>query len=129
MSRMLLVAVTMLALSGCVRASATSYRTLPPKASAEAVEVYSERLPERAFDEVGLIEVVGAEAASYVKLLKRAQQEGAKLGADAIIVSRRPIKSAAAVVNEVNGMTFASVQQGEAPRLWVVAIVWKDPAP
>lgn len=126
MRSVLLAGLIALALGGCVSANVTRYRTLEPKASAEEVAVYTARLPDREFEEVGLIEVEGAKVSSYPELVKRAQKEGAKIGADAIIVSRRPISGAAAVVSEVGDATMASVREEEIPRLWVVAIIWKD---
>jgi hypothetical protein len=120
-----LLGVLAVALSGCVRASTTSYRALAPKPTPEAVEIFSERLPGREFEEVGLIEVTGPGAASYGKLVKRAQQEGAKLGADAIIVSRRPIRGASAVALD-GPLPMVAASEDEVPRLWVVAIIWKD---
>lgn len=124
MKRLLATAVAVAALSGCVRANVTPYRTLPPR-PVQAVEVFSERVPEREFDEIGLIEVHGAQDSNYGKLVKRAQQEAAKIGADAIIVSRRPIKGADALVFS-GPLKGASVRESEEPRIWVVAVAWKD---
>lgn len=130
MSRMLLVAVTMLALSGCATTNVVRYRNLEPKESVEAVEVYTERKPERGFEEVGLIEVDGAYGWTYAELIEKARKEGAKIGADAIIVSRDPFEGPTrATATTVGNTTRASARRTDIPRLWVVAIVWKDPAP
>lgn len=123
----LLAGLAAVALSGCVTANVTRYRTLEPKASVEEVEVFTERQPERDFEEVGLIEVDGNFDSTYAELIEKAREEGAKLGADAIIVSRDPVEGPARVRGTTVGKTtLASARKTDIPRLWVVAVVWKD---
>lgn len=114
--------LAILILPACIRANVTPYQTLAPT-TADQVQVFSERVPNREFDEIGLIEVEGGQVVSYGKLIQRAQQEAAKIGADAIIVSRRPIKSASGLV--IDGpLPGVAVQETETPRIWVVPIIW-----
>ena len=125
MSRRLLTSLAVVVLLGACapRVSVTRYRTLPA-VQPTSVAVFTERTPDRKFDELGLIEVTGAQAHSYSKLIATAREEAAKLGADAMIVSRRPIKGASALA--LGGpLPGAAVEETETPRLWVVAITWR----
>lgn len=115
-----------LLLSACVTTNVVPYRTLPPKASVEEVEVITERKPSREFEEVGLIEVDGAYGWTYAELVQKARQEGAKLGADAIIVSRDPIEGPTrATGRTIGNVSQVSAKRTDIPRLWVLAIIWK----
>jgi hypothetical protein len=70
------------------RASTTAYRTLPAKASPAEVQVFTDGRPSRAFEEIGLIEVSKFGRVDYGQLIARAREEAAKIGADAILVTR-----------------------------------------
>ena len=70
------------------RASTTAYRTLPPKASPADVQVFTDGRPSRAYEELGLIEVSKFGRVDYGRLIERAREEAAKIGADAILVTR-----------------------------------------
>lgn len=111
-------------MAGCVKVDVTPYQTLAP-VDVGSVEVFTQQLPDREFAEVGLIEVVGAAATSYGKLIARAREEAAKLGASGVIVSRRPIESAAALVTDGPLGPMVTASQGETPRIWAVAVVWR----
>jgi hypothetical protein len=130
------VALLAMVLGGCARtiASSTPYKQLPPKASAEDVEVYTDARPDRAYEELGLIEVKKfGFGDGYGQLVMRAKQEAARMGADAIIVSRRPHE----ITNTSGGITNRKYGRGqdvqiststtEEPRISVTAIVWKAP--
>lgn len=120
--RLALVALVASLTTGCVltRANVTPYNSFAPVPT-DSVEVFTERAPQRDFEEVGLIEVVGNAFASYGDLVTRARREAGTLGASAILVSRRPINSASAFV----GLGAVTVVEQEAPRIWVIAITWK----
>lgn len=129
MKRLIAVAAVLLTLSGCVLidADVTPYSHHPPR-DPVAVEVLSTGVPDAEFDEVGLIEVTGNYHATYGKLIARAREEAAAIGADAIVVSRRPITTRLAQVDPDwlgtgTAVGIAGVQ--EDPRIWVVAIRWK----
>jgi hypothetical protein len=78
------------ALGACAkpRASTTAYRTLPPKASPAEVQVFTDGRPSRVFEEIGLIEVSKFGKVDYGRLIERAREEAAGIGADAILVTR-----------------------------------------
>jgi hypothetical protein len=125
----------LLAAAGCATAhvSSTAYRQLPPKPTADDVEVYSDGRPDRPYEEIGLIEVnrTGL-TGSYGLLIQRARLEAATMGADAIIVTRTPHKYTTTIANEV-GRTrrgrrnvVATTTEHVDPRITVSAIVWKQ---
>jgi hypothetical protein len=116
------------------RANTTAYRQLPPKASPDLVEVYADGRPGRPYQELGVIEVTpfgigGGEG--YGRLIQRARIEAAKMGADAILVTRerRQTTNTSGVINapQRNGSTTvqSSTSTMDEPRLAVTAIVWK----
>jgi hypothetical protein len=120
---------------GCARTIATStpYEQLPPKVSAAEVSVFTDAKPDRPYKELGLIEVkkfgVGG---GYGQLVLRAREEAAKIGADAIIVTRTP-KTTTHTVGTVqkdrrgrNGGIVASSSEDEDPRITVTAVAWKS---
>lgn len=75
--------------------AATSYRARPPKASADAVEVFTDVRPDRPHEELGVIDVKASPLAlksDYGKLILEARQRAAAMGADAIIVTCRPVE-------------------------------------
>lgn len=129
MPRIIVLAALSLASAGCVfiDADVAPHRTFQP-VPLESVEVLTTDFPETDFDEVGLIEVSGNDRAKYPALLRRAQQEAAALGADAILVSRRPVRSAAALADPDSldaGTAVGHVTEADPRRIWAVAIRWK----
>jgi hypothetical protein len=52
------------------------------------VQVFTDGRPSRAFEEIGLIEVSKFGKVDYGRLIARAREEAAKIGADAILVTR-----------------------------------------
>jgi len=134
-------AICLLALTAIVAcvppsANATSYKTLPPKASADSVQVFTDVQPERPHEELGVIDVKSsplALKADYGQLILEARQRAAQMGADAIIVTRRPIEHTTTTgnitprkKNKGGGTYTESTSTSETARISVVAIVWKD---
>ena len=128
-----LVASGSLAACARTRASTTAYKRLPPKASAADVQVFADGRPSRAYEELGLIEVskLGLRG-GYGRLIERAREEAAKMGADAILVTREkrettttsggvtaPDKRGNQAINSTS-TTF------EEPRVTVTAIAWAE---
>ena len=120
----------------CTRpmATATAYKALPPKASADAVEVFTDVRPERAHEELGVIDVKSSPLsvkADYGKPILDARQRAAQMGADAIIVTRRPATSTTTVGNATRrkgnkGTTYTeNATTSDTARISVVAIAWK----
>ena len=115
------------------RASSTVYRTLPPKASVADVQVFTDGRPSRAFQELGLIEVSKFGRADYGRLIERAREEAAKIGADAILVTR---EKDVVSTNTTGGVSAPDKRGGrtvnsstttlERPRVTVTAIVWSE---
>jgi hypothetical protein len=114
--------------------SATSYRALPPKNSVEDVEVYTDVRPDRPHEELGVIDVkqgLFALKGDYGKLILEARQRAAQMGADAIIVTRRPLEHTTTSGNvskkkNRKGETYTeSTSTSETARISVVAIAWK----
>jgi hypothetical protein len=120
-------------LAACApRASTTVYRTLPPKASVADVQVFTDGRS-RAYEELGLIEVSKYGRVDYGRLIERAREEAARIGADAILVTREtevvstnttggvnaPDKSGTVTVN-------SSTTTLDRQRVSVTAIVWSD---
>jgi hypothetical protein len=132
-----LLAAGLLAASaaGCAstRASATAYRRLPPKASAADVQVFADGRPAREYEELGLIEVSKFGLGDgYGRLIERARAEAAKMGADAILVTRErrvAVTNTAGAINAPDKRGTRTVTSSsstlEEPRLSVTAIVWK----
>jgi hypothetical protein len=113
------------------RASTTAYRTLPAKASPAEVQVFTDGRPSRAFEEVGLIEVSKFGKVDYGQLIARAREEAAKIGADAILVTREKdvvstnTSGGVSGPNRRGGRTVnSSTTTLERPRVTVTAIAW-----
>jgi hypothetical protein len=125
------------AIVACVppSASTTSYKTLPPKASADSVQVFTDARPDRPHEELGVIDVKSSPLAlksDYGQLILEARQRAAQMGADAIIVTRRPIEHTTTTGNVTphkkskGGGTYTeSTSTSETARISVVAIAWK----
>lgn len=120
---------------GCAHpiVSSTPYKTLPPKASAEEVQVFTDARPDRPYEELGAIEVKALRLpgnSDYGKLVLAARQRAAEMGADAIVVTRRPQESTTTVGSvrrdkRGNGGGYVeSTDTSEQPRISVAAIVW-----
>jgi len=115
--------------------SATTYKTLPPKSSADEVEVFTDVRPDRPHEELGVIDVksMGLSLKSdYGKLILEARQRAAQMGADAIIVSRHPVETTTTTGNVTSrkknkggGSYVESTSRNETARISVVAISWK----
>lgn len=126
------------AIVACVPPSAnsTSYKTLPPKASADSVQVFTDVQPDRPHEELGVIDVKSSPLAlksDYGQLILEARQRAAQMGADAIIVTRRPIERTTTTgsvtprkKNKGGGTYTESTSTSETARISVVAIAWKD---
>jgi hypothetical protein len=116
-------------------ATATTYKTLPPKTSEDAVEVFTDVRPTRPHEELGVIDVKSMGLSlteDYGKLVLAARQRAARMGADAIIVTRRPVETTT-TVGDVNrrkgkkgGGYVESTTTSERARIAVVAIAWKQ---
>ena len=116
------------------RASTTAYRTLPAKASPADVQVFTDGRPSRAYEELGLIEVSKFGRADYGRLIARAREEAAKIGADAILVTREK----EVVSTNTSGGVNAPDKRGnrtvntstttlDRQRVSVTAITWAKP--
>ena len=134
-------AISLLALASLVAcvppsANATSYKALPPKASADSVQVFTDVRPERPHEELGVIDVKSSPLAlksDYGQLILEARQRAAQMGADAIIVTRRPIEHTTTngsvtprKKNKGGGTYTESTSTSETARISVVAIAWKN---
>jgi hypothetical protein len=115
------------------RATTTAYRTLPPKASPADVQIFADGRPTRAYEELGLIEVSKFGSDDYGQLIERAREEAAKIGADAILVTRaKEVVS----TNTSGGLSGPDKRGGrtvnsststlERQRVTVTAIVWAE---
>lgn len=135
---MRLVLMAVLVTAGCAQpiTTATSYKTLPPKASADAVEVFTDVRPERPHEELGVIDLRSSPLSlksDYGRLILEARQRAAQMGADAIIVTRRPATSTTTVGDvsrrkgRKGGSYTESTTTNETARISVVAISWKTP--
>jgi hypothetical protein len=123
----------LLAAVGCAvtNATTTPYRQLPPTAVGD-VAVFTDAPSDRPYEEIGLIEVqkLGI-TGGYGQLIERARLEAAKMGADAIIVTRTPDKHSTTIANETGRNRrgqrniVATTTEHEDPRITVSAIVWK----
>jgi hypothetical protein len=123
------------ALGACAkpRASTTAYRTLPPKASPAEVQVFTDGRPSRAFEEIGLIEVSKFGKVDYGRLIERAREEAAGIGADAILVTREKDVVSTNTSGGVSGpdkrgrrTVNSSTTTLDRQRVTVSAIVWKE---
>jgi hypothetical protein len=126
-----------LAAAACVPPSAnsTAYKALTPKASADSVQVFTDVRPERPHEELGVIDVKSSPLAlkpDYGQLILEARQRAAQMGADAIIVTRRPIEHTTTTgtvtprkKNKGGGTYTESTSTSERARISVVAITWK----
>jgi hypothetical protein len=131
----LLVVLALFGAAACAPiVKTTPYRSLAPKASPDDVEVYTETRPERPYEELGLIEVkspVTGALSSNGRLVVEARTRAARMGADAIIVTSRPIKSTVTnriVTNRRRGRDVRyETNTVERARIQVVAVVWKEP--
>jgi len=112
---------------------ATAYRELAPKSSAEEVQVFTESSPDRAYEEIGTIEVAASELSDtrYGELIERARIRAAAMGADAIIVTRDPQSRSTGFgylsPQEKKGGQFltGTSHSIDTPRIQVAAIVWR----
>jgi hypothetical protein len=121
------------ALGACAgtRASTTAYQTRPAKASPADVQVFTDGRPSRPYEELGLVEVrrTGL-TGGYGQLIERARAEAAKMGADAILVTRekRETTNTSGAVSGPNKRGTRTVTSTtsttEQPRVTVTAIVW-----
>ena len=134
MTRLSLLAALALAAGACAPSThATAFRQVAPKSSADAVEVYTETTPDRPYEEVGAIEVAGAELSNsrYGDLIQRARVKAAEMGADAIIVSRDPQSRTMGLAyvphekKKAGQLVTGTSRTIETPRIQVAAIVWK----
>lgn len=112
---------------GCAasRVSVTPYAEARQPVALEAVQLFTEREPRRDYDEVALIEVTGNAFAGWGYLIARAREEAAKLGAQAVLVSRNPIQGAMISVDVSTGTAGAAPVEGR--KVWAIAAVWREP--
>ena len=116
-------------------ANVTSYSApRPAKASADSVQVFTDVRPERPHTELGVIDVKSSPLAlksDYGQLILEARQRAAQMGADAIVVTRKPIEhtttTGSVTPNKKHkGATYTeSTSTSETARISVVAIAWK----
>ncbi len=113
---------------------ATAWRDVAPKTSAHAVQVFTESSPDRAYEEIGTIEVAAAELSDtrYGELIERARARAAAMGADAIIVTRNPRSRTMGVgylspERKKRGQVLVgSSRTVETPRIQAAAVVWRE---
>lgn len=115
--------------------SATTYKALPAKSSADEVEVFTDVRPDRPHEELGVIDVKSLGLSlkpDYGKLILEARQRAAQMGADAIIVTRHPVETTTTNgsatprrKNKGGGTYVESTSTSETARISVVAISWK----
>jgi len=121
--------VALIVLTACATTQTTPYSTRPAKASAADVEVFTDAPPSKEYEEIGVIEVSQRGLPTgYGDLVVRARNEAAKMGADAIIVTRIPKKSKELMETGSrgkNGSKSVTVVEKEEPRITVKAIAWK----
>ena len=116
-------------------ANVTSYAApRPAKASADSIQVFTDVRPERPHTELGVIDVKSSPLAlksDYGQLILEARQRAAQMGADAIVVTRKPIEHTTTTGSVTpntkhKGATYTeSTSTSETPRISVVAIAWK----
>ena len=114
----------------------TSYTApRPAKASADSVQIFTDVRPERPHIELGFFDVKSSPLAlksDYGQLILEARQRAAQMGADAIVVTRRPIEhtttTGSVTPNKKHkGSTYTeSTSTSETARISVVAIAWKN---
>jgi len=113
----------------------TSYSApRPAKASADSVQIFTDVRPDRAHTELGFFDVKSSPLAlksDYGQLILEARQRAAEMGADAIVVTRRPIEHSTTTGSVTpnkkhKGSTYTeSTSTSETARISVVAIAWK----
>lgn len=116
-------------------ANVTSYTApRPAKASADSVQIFTDVRPDRPHTELGFFDVKSSLLAlksDYGQLILEARQRAALMGADAIVVTRRPIEHTTTTGNVTpnkkhKGATYTeSTSTSETARISVVAIAWK----
>lgn len=134
-SRLALRSLTLLAVACAPAVKATAYRSLAAKASAADVEIYTDVRPQRPYEELGIIEVkssgIGPNADNG-QLILAARARAAAMGADAILVTLRPIESVTTVGHVAprrKGGDYVETESvSERSRISVVAIIWKQPS-
>jgi len=132
--------IWMVALSGIIAcapavSNVTSYSApRPAKASADSVQIFTDVRPERPHTELGFFDVKSSPLAlksDYGQLILEARQRAAQMGADAIVVTRRPIEHSTTTGSVTpnkkhKGSTYMeSTSTSETARISVVAIAWK----
>jgi hypothetical protein len=135
MARSTIIPVLGLALAACAPSThSTAFRQVAPKASAEQVEVFTEGVPERPYEELGVIEVAASELSNsrYGDLIQRARVRAAEMGADAIVVTRDPATHTTGFAyvppqkKKTGQLVSATSRTIETPRIQVTAVAWKD---
>jgi hypothetical protein len=135
MSRSSIIPVCVMALVACAPSThSTAFKQVTPKSSAEQVEVFTQGAPERAYEELGVIEVTASELSNskYGDLIERARLRAAEMGADAIIVARDPATRSTGFAyvppdKKKNGQLVSATSRTiETPRIQVTAIAWKN---
>jgi hypothetical protein len=113
----------------------TSFQARPAKASADSVQIFTEVRPDRPHTELGFFDVKSSPLAlksDYGQLILEARQRAAQMGADAIVVTRRPIEHSTTTGSVTpnkkhKGSTYTeSTSTSETARISVVAIAWKN---
>ena len=131
-----LVALTSIVACAPAVANVTSYTApRPAKASADSVQIFTDVRPERPHTELGAFDVKSSRLAlksDYGQLILEARERAAAMGADAIVVTRRPIEhtttTGSVTPNKKHkGSTYTeSTSTSETARISVVAIAWKN---
>lgn len=108
-------------LAGCVRSEfiQTSPHNFRPT-SPNSIQIFSIKLPERPYIEIGMIEVDGPRLVSRSSLLRALKEKAAAVGADAILIGSRGEMSGGAVL--INGRLVPVTRR----MIQAVAIRWKD---
>jgi hypothetical protein len=124
-------AVAATLLSGCLPpiSHGTAYERLPPKASMDDVEVFTDARPERAYREVGHIDTraTSPEFGDYGRLITDARRRAAGMGADAIIVKRRMVRETETVQVGNGTDRHHEMIVHEIATISAVAIAWTGP--
>jgi hypothetical protein len=131
-----LLSAVSLSVAACARpiVSSTAYGSLPPKASVDDVQVFTDVRPQRVHTEIGVLDVRSFGITSerdYGQMIVEARRRAARMGADGIIVTRRPQESTTTVGSmtrrrDGHGVYTETTSTQESPRVSVVAIVWSD---
>ena len=113
----------------------TAFEARPAKASADSVQIFTDERPDRPHTELGFFDVKSSPLAlksDYGQLILEARQRAAQMGADAIVVTRRPIEHSTTTGSVTpnkkhKGSTYTeSTSTSETARISVVAIAWKN---